>query len=79
MRAIEVMDIITCAEMIIHSCMARKASNKWMDFERLDYPEDDPTWYKFVTAKLEDDKVKVGEVPVDYHGPLSENYEVHKK
>lgn len=78
MRALEVLDILTCGELIIHSCLARKASTNWFGFERLDYPEKDPPeWCKWVTVRLEDDEVQVGERPLDYYGSLKTNYETH--
>jgi len=50
-----------------------------MNFFRLDYPEmDPPEWHKFITTKLEDGKVKVGEIPIDYYEPLKENFEAHR-
>ncbi|MFQ5792684.1 MAG: hypothetical protein ACE5JI_19615, partial [Acidobacteriota bacterium] len=80
MRALEVQDILTCAEIIIHACMARRASNSWLSFERLDYPEDDPKeWRKWVTVKLVGNEVRVGELPLDYCGPLEEGYESHRR
>ena len=80
MRTLEVLDILTCCEIITHACLARKASNRWLSFERLDYPEDDPPqWRKWVTLKLEDNEVKVGELSLDYYGSLKENYEAHRK
>ena len=80
MRTLEVLDILTCCEIIIHASLARKASNRWLSFERLDYPEDDPPeWRKWVTLKLEDNEVKVDELPLDYYGSLKESYEAHKK
>ena len=79
MRALEALDILTCSEIITHACLARKASNRYLYFERLDYPDDDPPeWRKWVTLKLVDDQVKVGELPLDYAGSLEENYEAHK-
>lgn len=78
MRTLEVLNKITCGEAIMHACLARKASSVWLDFERLDYPEKDPPeQHKWVTIKLEDGKVKVGERPIDYWGPLEENYKAH--
>jgi len=80
MRSLEVLHILTVAEIIIHASLARRASNRWLSFERLDYPEDDPPeWRKWITIKLEDERVKVGELPLDYYGSLKENYEIHSK
>ena len=74
----ECFNILTCGEMVIHASLARKASSAWLGFERLDYPEKDPPeWDKWITAKLEDNRVSIGEKPLDYWGPLEENYSAH--
>ncbi len=58
--------------------MARKASSKPLHFRRSDYPEmDPPDWKKFITIKLEKNKVEIGEKPLDYYGQLKEKYESH--
>jgi len=80
MHCLEALHILTIAEIIIQASLARKASNSWLNFARLDYPEDDPPeWHKWVTLKLDEDRVKVGELPLDYYGSLKENYEAHSK
>lgn len=74
-RSLEVLNILINAKLIIYSCLARKASSKYLHFIRSDYPEiDPPKWHKFITVKLEDNKVKVGERSIDYYGSLRENY-----
>jgi succinate dehydrogenase/fumarate reductase flavoprotein subunit len=79
MRALEVLDILTCAEMIIHACKARSASNSWLHFKRLDFPDNDPpAWRKWITIRLAQDGVRVGELPLNYYGSLRENYDVHR-
>lgn len=79
MRALEVLDIHTVCEMIIAACQARKASNSWIFFDRLDYPEDDPEeWRKWLRIKLEDQKVVTEDLPLDYYGSITENYNKHK-
>jgi len=78
MRTLEVYNILTCNEIILHSSRARKASSRYLDFFRLDYPEmDPPDWHKWVTVKQEDGTVKTGELPIDFWGPLKENYKKH--
>jgi len=75
-RALEVMNILTNAEIILHASLARKASSKHLHFYRSDYPENDPLgWHKFVTIKLEKNEVATGEKPLDYYGSLKDNYE----
>lgn len=76
LRAQEVLNILTNAELVLHSCLARKASSKQLQFQRLDYPEmDPPEWHKFVTVWRDEDGVKTGELPINYYGNLTENYE----
>jgi succinate dehydrogenase/fumarate reductase flavoprotein subunit len=78
MRALEVLNIMTNAEVVMEACRARKASSRDMDFVRLDYPEDNPPeWKKFVTIKLGRDGVERGSLSLDYYGELSDNYEKH--
>ncbi len=56
-----------------------------MGFKRLDYPTvDPPEWNKFVTIRLRDGEVKVGELPFNYwllppHAPTTyqKNYKRH--
>jgi len=77
-RSLEVLNILTNAEIIVHSCLARKASSKHLHFIRSDYPEMDPTeWHKFITVKLENNSVKVSEKTFDYYGSLRKNYEIY--
>jgi succinate dehydrogenase/fumarate reductase flavoprotein subunit len=78
MRALEVLNINTLGEMVIQASLARKASNIRLGFERSDYPEKDPPeWRKWITTRLTDGKVKVNELPLNFWGPLKENYEAH--
>jgi len=77
-RTLEVLNVLTNAEVVIHSCLAREASARYLLFERSDYPKmDPPEWHKFVTVKLEEGTVVEGELPLDYHGSLAENYEAN--
>ena len=75
MRVLDVFSLITVCQTIMHQCLARKASCAWLEFKRLDYPEDDPPeWRKWITIKQENGEVKVGELPIDYWGDLKGNY-----
>lgn len=75
MRTIEVADILTCSEMVIHASLARKASSQFLNFMRLDYPAlDPPEWHKWITIRSMDGKAHVGELPIDFWGNLEENY-----
>ena len=83
-RILECQTLITVGEMVIHASLARKASSVLLNFFRLDYPEvDPPGWHKFLPMKLEDGKVKVRELPLNYHlrppyaPAYEENYKLH--
>jgi succinate dehydrogenase/fumarate reductase flavoprotein subunit len=80
LRSLEDLSILTYAQIILHASLARKASSRHLDFYRIDYPAlDPPEWNKFITVTLENDQVKVGEVPLNYWGNLKGNYEAHNK
>ncbi len=83
-RVLDCLQRLTCGEMTIHASLARKASSRYLNFNRLDYPEIDPEeWSKFVTIKLEDGEAKVSELPFNYWllppyaSTYEENYERH--
>jgi succinate dehydrogenase/fumarate reductase flavoprotein subunit len=84
-RTLECFQLITFGEMIMHASLARKASSVYLGFYRLDYPQlDPPEWQKLLPIRLEDDKVIVRELPLDYHlrpphaPTYRENYELHR-
>ena len=80
MRSIEDLSLLTHAQIIIHASLARQASSQALFFYRIDYPDlDPPQWNKFVTVKLENDKVKAGELPLNYWGNMKENYEARNR
>ena len=80
MRGIEDLSLLTHAQIIINASLARKASSRPLFFFRIDYPNaDPPEWNKFVTVKLENNKVKTGELPLNYWGDMKANYEAHNK
>jgi succinate dehydrogenase/fumarate reductase flavoprotein subunit len=85
MRAVECMTRLTVGEVIMQASLARKASCKFMDFKRLDYPTMDPEeWTKLVTIRLKDGDVKVGDRPINYYllppnaSTYAENYKNHR-
>jgi len=79
-RTLDVLDIITSSQIIIHACLARKASSEFLNFNRLDYPAvDPPEWRNWLTIKLKIGEVKIGELPIDFWGSFAENYEAHNK
>ncbi len=83
-RFLECLTRITISEMIIHASLARKASSRPLGFKRIDYPQTDPPeWNKFITTRLENGEVKIGELDTKYwlQPPYAsthrENYEAH--
>jgi len=83
-RTLEVMVRMTVGEMIIHASLARRASSRDLDFWRVDYPEvDPPEWKKFVTTRLDDGVVRMGELPLGfwleepYASSYADNYRLH--
>jgi succinate dehydrogenase/fumarate reductase flavoprotein subunit len=83
-RILECQALITSGEMVMKSCLTRKASNDVLDFHRLDYPEMDPAeWQKFIFIKEEGNKIRTRELPLDYYlnppyaPTFEENYRLH--
>jgi len=83
-RILECFAMITVGEMIMQASLARKASSVFLSFSRLDYPEvDPPEWAKWLPIRLEDGKVKIRELALDYHlrppyaPTYEENYRLH--
>ena len=80
MRGLEDLSILTHAQIILHASTARKASSRFLNFQRIDFPQvDPPEWRKFITVKQENGSVKVGELLQGYCGNLKENYEANNK
>jgi succinate dehydrogenase/fumarate reductase flavoprotein subunit len=79
-RCLEVLNILTNAEIILHSCLARRASSKHLHFTRQDYPEiDPPEWHQFVTVRRQNNEVVIGDRALDYYGSLEDNYLAHNQ
>jgi succinate dehydrogenase/fumarate reductase flavoprotein subunit len=83
-RLLECDALISVGELVIKSSLQRKASSQILDFHRLDYPEVDPRdWTKLLPVRQEDNRVKVRELPLDFHlrapyaSSLEENYQRH--
>jgi hypothetical protein len=83
-RLLECFTLLRVGELVMHSSLARKASSAYLSFQRLDYLETDPPeWQKFLPIKLENNIVKIRELPLDYYlkppydSSLEENYRKH--
>jgi succinate dehydrogenase/fumarate reductase flavoprotein subunit len=80
MRSLEDLSLLTYAQIIIHASLARKASSIPLNFRRIDYPTlDPPEWRKYLTIKLENGKVKTGELPLAFWGNMKKQYEAYNK
>jgi succinate dehydrogenase/fumarate reductase flavoprotein subunit len=80
MRGLEDLSILTHAQIILSASMARKASSRFLNFHRIDFPQlDPPEWHKFITVKQENGIVKAGELPLGYCRNLKESYEANNK
>jgi len=75
-RLLEVFNILTISQMIMHACLARKKSATPLCFIRGDTKEKDPQEErKFITLKQSNSEIKIGELSLDYYGDLEKNYE----
>ncbi len=80
MRGLEDLSLLTNAQIVLHASLARKASSIPLGFQRIDFPAlDPPEWNKFLTIKLENDRVKNEELPVGFWGNMKQQYEAHNK
>jgi succinate dehydrogenase/fumarate reductase flavoprotein subunit len=79
-RMLESFAVMAVGELVLQASLARKSSNSNIDFIRLDYPEmNPPEWDMLLPIRLEDNKVKVSELPLDYHlkPPYKPDYEAN--
>ncbi|MGA3295515.1 MAG: FAD-binding protein, partial [Candidatus Acidiferrales bacterium] len=76
MRTLDVIDILTCAQMIVHASKARKASSEVLSFNRVDYPENDPPeWHKYIViGQDKNNQVRVTDRPLGFWGDFESNY-----
>lgn len=77
-RLLEVFDILTVSEIIIHSCLRRKVSSKPLSFMKYNSPEESGTG-KLITIRQKDNIIITRELNVDFFGDLCENYERHNQ
>jgi succinate dehydrogenase/fumarate reductase flavoprotein subunit len=79
-RGLEDLSMLTHAQIILLASLARKASSRALDFQRIDYPElDPPDWAKFLVVSMAGGKVKTEKRPMDFADNLKENDEAHNK
>ncbi len=83
-RYLECLTRLTVSEVIIYASLARKASSRILDFNRVDYPIIEPKeWRKLITVQLKEGQVITGDKPINYFvvppyaSTLRENYEMH--
>lgn len=80
MCTMEVMNMLTYAQLIIKTSMARKASSDFMNFKRIDYPTlDPPEWNKWITVKQENGKTVIDYLPLNFWGNMKGQYEAHNQ
>ncbi|WP_300465145.1 FAD-binding protein [Desulfobacula sp.] len=77
-RVIESFNLLDGNELIINSCLARRASSKHLGFTRQEYQEmDPPDWHAFVTTSQKNGQITSDKLSLDYSNPISLNYERH--
>jgi succinate dehydrogenase/fumarate reductase flavoprotein subunit len=79
-RLLEVFDILTVSQIILHSCIARKTSTKPLCFKRGDNSQiETDRDKKLITVKQVNNRVIIDEKPQDFFGDLKENYEKYNQ
>ncbi|MDX8338493.1 FAD-binding protein [Draconibacterium sp. IB214405] len=76
-RLLEVFDILTNAQIILHASKARKNNSKSLCFTKAGSTDEKASEKKLIILKNEEGKIKQRELPVDFFGNLQENYEKH--
>ena len=80
MRSLEDTSLLACAQAVVQASLARKASSVPLNFQRIDYPvQDPPEWNKYLTIRQEEGQVVTGELPQRFWGDMKEQYEAHNK
>ena len=76
-RVIESRAILTLDKFLLETAKARKSSNKVLNFNRVDHPEDDPAWHVFLPIHMEGDKAVSRKMSCTYYkeGEYAESYE----
>ena len=76
-RLLEVSSILTNAQLILESCLARRASEPALCFERAEtpgIPDETADPKQFIVIRKEGDAVRTRTLPLDWHGDLETNY-----
>lgn len=79
MRTLDVYDILTNNEIIMHADLARdEQCEGWLNFTRAGKGQEEPEqWRKITTIKQRNEAVEAGEMPIDFYGEQQESYESH--
>lgn len=75
MRLLEVFDILTVSQLILHACLQRRRDCKAAQFFRSDGEAGAPEG--FIAVKRTENGVEKREIPLDFAGDLKTNYEKH--
>ena len=79
-RLLECNALISVGELVMQASLQRKASSRYLDFYRLDYPElDPPAWAKLLPIKQLHGEVQVRELSFNHHlePPYTPDYEAN--
>lgn len=77
-RLLECSSLISVGKLIMHASLNRKASSRYLDFYRLDFPElDPPEWEKLLPVKQVNGSVQARELSFNHHleSPNADDYE----
>ena len=77
-RLLEVFDILTVSQIILHASLAREASSKALSFKRGDFPDQEQAEHKkLIIIRQIDGQIILSEKPADFFGDLKMNYLEH--
>lgn len=78
-RLLEVFDILTVSQLIIHACLARKTSSKALCFIKAGSKDEEPAGSKLIVLKNSGNQVIQRELAIDFYGRVKENYEKYNQ
>ncbi len=76
-RLLEVHDILTVGQLVLHSCLERKNDCEKMEFFRSDHAGTEPQ--PFIILRHDGERVRVRTEPLDFAGDVRENYEKYNE